>query len=195
MKQVKKGRRPFPKFDHGEPIRKLDTMPVLIVSILLAIMMLLNTRVPQHALMIDFAFPVVPSGGELGFPTDLLAIAADGQLYWNSRPVSDRELVQILTERRSDARPRGLKFLPDPHASYERSLRILSVVKSLGHAGAGFCFAELARHRRFGKGGSETPSTGGPPDFICDPQMDGRLYPQVSNMPALVSPPAIPPPA
>ena len=195
MRLVKKGRGPSASFDHGEPIRKLDTMPLLIVSILLALVMLLNTRVPQHALIIDFAFPKSQSGGELGFPTDLLTIAADGQVYWNSQPVSDSELVQILSGRHSEGRPRGLKFLPDPHASYDRSLQILSVVKSFGHAEAGFCFAELARHRRFGKEYGERPGASGPPDFICDPQTDSRFYPIPSNMPAIVSPPAIPPPA
>lgn len=195
MTIVGRSRGTFPKFDHGEPIRKLDTMPLLIASILLAIMMLLNTRVQQHVLIIDFAFPLAPGDAVLGFPTDLLVIGDDGALYWNSEPVSDGELVRILEERPLDATPRGLKFLPDPRASYDRTLKVLPLVKSLGHADAGFCFAGLACHRRFGKEDTARPTAGGPPDLVCEPQMDGRLYPRLSNMPAIVSPPAIPPPA
>ena len=195
MTIVMRSRGTFPKFDHGEPIRKLDTMPLLIVSILLAIVLLLNARVQQHVLIIDFPFPLAHGDGELGFPTDVLVIGEDGALYWNSEPVSDGELIRILEDRTLDGTPRGLNFLPDPRASYDRSLKVLSLVQSLGHADAGFCFAGLARHRRFGKEDTARPTAGGPPDLVCEPQMDGRLYPPVSNMPAIVSPPAIPPPA
>lgn len=180
-----------PVFDHGSPIYKPQIAPIAGVWLAIAALLASLYATPQHVVAIDLPYPSQqPYDTRLGLPIDLLRVDGNGGLSWNSQPIDMAELARILEARRQRPERVGLRFAPDPDASYKAALYALAVVKATGNAGAGFCFSNISAHRNFGKPGQASPQTA-EPEIPCDPWLDGRMDAPLPPMPVIVeSPPA-----
>ncbi|MEM8726989.1 MAG: biopolymer transporter ExbD, partial [Pseudomonadota bacterium] len=79
---------------------------------------------------------------------NVVAIDGSDQLYWNGARVSADDLrLQVAAASAMDTQPR-LRFAPEALASYDRSARVIALIREEG--AQGFSFSGLAAHRDFG---------------------------------------------
>ena len=151
-----------PKFDIGPPISRIDTRPMAIFFVVVFASVLTFWRTPVHSLnfdlpeLVDTIFdPQEPSLA--GVPQfNQISITANDRLLWNCKAVTDRELIDRLTESQQWAIEPVTVFYPEPNASYNMAARALRMVKASGIRK--FEFAGLAQHRNFGTDNSERAS-------------------------------------
>lgn len=146
-------RGPAPqRFDHGAPIRAIDTRPMLFVALFIAVLFLLAaSQTPTHALLIKLP---QPEAGLLanGYPPVVyrVEITAADQLRLNGELVSVDDLVARLSQA-SKLEPRPvLAFEPDGAASYDLAAHTLAVLQRAGLNDERFCIDGMEKHGEFG---------------------------------------------
>lgn len=143
-------RGPAPRrFDHGEPIRAIDTRPMLFVALFIAVVFLLAaSQTRQHALLVELPQPEAGLIGT-GLPPVLhrIRIAASGKVMFDGMWVDDAKLEKLL-ERVKSTEPRAvLAFEPDGSAQYERSAQTLAMIYRAGLVDDWFCIDGIEKHR------------------------------------------------
>lgn len=162
-------------YDHGQPLRRPDTLILLHVCILLVMLVLLSAPPNTHALVID-----LPPPPPLDLPrehfliTDTVEVTSDGTILLNGLAASEQALFDMLMAARSSGRRRGLIFAPHRDARYEDALRTLAVVHGARASGVGFCFGQIERYRSFGAVDRPAPLDEDPHGWSCDPASDWR---------------------
>lgn len=138
------------RFDHGEPIRWLNLVPLAGVLAIAAALVLSAHGIRPHALMVDLPKPY-PNGdiGPLTPDVNRLIILGDGKVLWNAQPVSDRELGVILDHSQQISPPLGLLFTPEADAPYARVLEVLGIIRTHGALDRCFRFSGIARYRHY----------------------------------------------
>lgn len=166
-------------FDHGQPLSRPDTLPLLFFCIFLVIFVLMTIAPRTHALLFDIPNPVEDNGEVLpGFLiTDRVGVTENGELTMNGLRVTQQQLLDMLVAARREGQVRGLVFAPHPKSRYNDALRALAIIKFAGAGDAGFCFGAIEQHRSFGKLGRDAPVAEHPPHLPCDPARDWRLSP------------------
>ena len=79
-----------------------------------------------------------------------LVLTASGRLEWNSVPVSEGQLAALLVNVHSTDPEPEVQFEPEANVSYERSARVLQIVKASRVTRFGFVGNE--KYRVFGRG-------------------------------------------
>ncbi|MBX7458855.1 biopolymer transporter ExbD [Qipengyuania sp. 1NDH17] len=140
--------------DDGSPMMEMNMTPLIDVLLVLLIMFIITIPVATHSVDIDLPTPPENPPDVIVEPIkNKLMITQDDQLLWNGNPISDGELVQLLQEStRMDPEPE-LQFEPEQLASYDRSVRVLEIIKASGVTKFGFVGNE--RYRSFGKAGMQ----------------------------------------
>ncbi|RJY09654.1 ExbD/TolR family protein [Aurantiacibacter aquimixticola] len=144
-----------------------------------------------HALEVD-----IPTTGPLSLPPEAWDLSddalvnvvvpkEDGTIQWNGETVSERELRKQLTGNLMLPVEPSLVFAPDPNASYELSLRVLSLVKRSG--ANKFCFGDLDDHRHFDSDSLRLMITRTPNDTSIVVEPIERVAP-LAETPACASP-------
>ena len=138
--------------DDGAPMMEMNMTPLIDVLLVLLIMFIITIPVATHSVDIDLPTPPDTPPDVIVEPIkNKLMITQDDQLLWNGNPISDGELVQLLQESlRMNPEPE-LQFEPEQLASYDRSVRVLEIIKASGVTKFGFVGNE--RYRSFGKAG------------------------------------------
>lgn len=140
------------RFDHGEPIAKIDTRPLAFVALFLAIVFLVPAAQQRvHALVVE-----LPSGQGLGPfasapPYMTVAIAEDGELTLDGTSVLLQDLSREIIDREISL-PIVL-VRAEPNTAYEIIALTLSKISEANVLPSNICFApdELIEHRRFDK--------------------------------------------
>ncbi len=141
-------------FDHGAPIAKIDTRPMVFVAFLLAVMMLVPaSQVRTHALLIDLPQPS-PTPFGWGWETSpppymLVEITEHGQAVLDGTPVPIEAIPKTIKSKQMEW-PIVL-FRPHPDAEYRASLLALDAILKAGVHRQDICFDRLADHRTFDK--------------------------------------------
>ncbi|WP_394269373.1 ExbD/TolR family protein [Qipengyuania sp.] len=136
--------------DDGSPMMEMNTTPLIDVMLVLLIMFIITIPVATHSIDID-----LPQPNPNPPPTDVepdknkLIITPDDQLLWNGDPIEDGDLVNLLQQSTQINPEPELQFQPDALASYERSARVLEIIKGSGVTKFGFVGNE--QYRTFGK--------------------------------------------
>lgn len=149
---MRRTRRLRTAFDHGEPIHRINTLPLLFFCTLVAMLALLwASRTPTHALLIDLPIPIPPeiSPGTV----HVVGTTALGRPTLDGMELTREQLrdrLQAIASAPAPA-PAGIVFEPADNALYEDALRTLALVKQTGLADARFCFGGTDRNRRFAK--------------------------------------------
>ena len=122
-----------------EPLGEINTTPLIDVMLVVLVMLIFTIPMATNSLEIE-----VPSG-EIGDPNpikNVLVVTASDRLLWNGSPVSDRQLGAVLLEvRQMDPEPE-VQFRPHAQARYERTAKVMQIVKA-------------SRITRFGFSGNE----------------------------------------
>ncbi len=137
----------------GEPMLDMNMTPLIDVLLVLLIMFIITIPIATHSVDID-----LPQGNPP--PIDIkidpvknkLVITAEDRLLWNAEELSPSQLVTTLQETTQMAIEPELQFEPDQLASYERSSKVLQIIKTSGVTKFGFVGNE--KYRVFGKEGS-----------------------------------------
>lgn len=145
---MRRTRRLRTAFDHGEPIHRINTLPLLLFCTLVAMLALLwASRTPTHALLIDLPIPPEISPGTV----HVVGTTALGRPTLDGMELTREQLRDRLQAIASAPAPAGIVFEPADNARYEDALRTLALVKETGLADARFCFGGTDRNRRFAK--------------------------------------------
>ncbi|MGE5952941.1 MAG: ExbD/TolR family protein [Qipengyuania vulgaris] len=140
--------------DDGSPMMEMNMTPLIDVLLVLLIMFIITIPVATHSVDIDLPTPPETPPDVIVEPIkNKLMITQSDQLLWNGNPISDGELVQLLQESTRMSPEPELQFEPEQFASYDRSIRILEIIKGSGVTKFGFVGNE--RYRSFGKAGMQ----------------------------------------
>ena len=132
----------------SEPLSEINTTPL--IDVLLVLLIVLVMAVPLATDSLEVELPGKPP--EIDLPNrvrNLLVIERDGGLKWNGQTVDDRELAAQLAMVWIMTPEPEVQFRPDADASYERSSRVLLLVKQSRISNFGFVGNE--RYRTFSR--------------------------------------------
>ena len=116
----------------GEPLRELNTTPLIDVMLVLLVMFILSVPVAVHDLPFDLPTPTPIIDLPIVLPENTLTISPTGQLAWNGNALSEAALVGVLTETAKRVPEPLVRFTPDGGAPYGSSARVLRLVKYSG---------------------------------------------------------------
>lgn len=121
----------------AEPMRDLNTTPLIDVMLVLLVMMILSIPVAANILPID-----LPNGSSssarINRDSNEVTITAADAIAWNGTGVSEAQLAGLLHHSLSLPVEPELKFHPDPQASYDASAHVLRTIKASGVTRLGF---------------------------------------------------------
>ena len=136
--------------DDGSPMMEMNTTPLIDVMLVLLIMFIITIPVATHSIDIDLPQPNPnPPPVDLEPDKNKLIITPTDELLWNGETIQDGDLVNLLQQSTLLNPEPELQFEPDALASYERSARVLEIIKASGVTKFGFVGNE--RYRTFGK--------------------------------------------
>ena len=138
------------RFDHGAPIAKIDTRPMVFVAFFLAMLMLVVANQGRtHALLIDLPQP--KPGGldwlESAPPYMRVTITERGTVFLDGIAIPVPSLADEI--RRKNFEWPIVLFQPDSNADYRTSLLVLNAIMDAGVDRGDICFGELELHRQF----------------------------------------------
>ena len=164
-------RSPAPRrFDHGQPIRGIDTRPMLFVALFIAVVFLLAaSQTPTHALLVDLRPPPANLPDEADPPIVLrIRVTPEDAILFNGVAVDSGQLEALLNHA-STLEPRALlAFEPDGNASYNLSVHTLALIQRAGLIDPWFCMDGMRQHKDFGK------SYGHPMPLLFSLQLERR---------------------
>ena len=134
----------------GRPMSEINTTPLIDVMLVLLIMIILTIPVSTHSLDYDLPRPDRDTTAPLDRVKNRLVLTASGRLEWNSVPVSEGQLAALLVNVHSTDPEPEVQFEPEANVSYERSARVLQIVKASRVTRFGFVGNE--KYRVFGRG-------------------------------------------
>lgn len=120
---------------NAEPIRMLNTTPIIDVMLVLLVMLMLSLPSPTHKVAVD-----LPGKGGPSTPSvsHRLSIALDGSYRWDGNGVAKAELRQRLGVLAKEANAPALLIETDEGAAFERFDETMAIVKRAGIERFGF---------------------------------------------------------
>ena len=132
------------------PMSEINTTPLIDVMLVLLIMIIMTIPVSTHSLDYDLPRPDRDTTAPLDRLKNRLVLTASGGLEWNGASVSEEQLVALLLNVRATDPEPEVQFEPEANVSYERSARVLQIVKASRVTRFGFVGNE--KYRVFGRG-------------------------------------------
>lgn len=127
------------------PLSDINTTPLIDVMLVLLVMVILTIPIPTNTLVYD-----LPNRGGVANPVkNSLVVTIDGRLLWNGGSVTETELAGSLARVRAMRPEPEVQFRPDAMASYDRTARVLRVVKASQITRFGF--ADNEQYRTFSR--------------------------------------------
>lgn len=140
--------------DDGAPMMDMNMTPLIDVLLVLLIMFIITIPVATHSVDIDLPQPNPnPPPVDVEPIKNKLVITAQDQLLWNGTPITDGDLVNLLTQSLNMNPEPELQYEPKSMASYDKSAKTLEIIKASGVTKFGFVGNE--RYRQFGKVGGQ----------------------------------------
>ena len=145
--------------DDGSPMMEMNTTPLIDVMLVLLIMFIITIPVATHSVDIDLPVPNPNPPEELIDPIkNKVVIGPDDTILWNGSGINEGELLRNLQLTMNIQPEPELQFEPEARASYDKSIRVLNIIKSSGVTKFGFVGNE--KYRSFGTGGPANPVGG-----------------------------------
>ena len=152
MKGKSKGRSKRRPFDHGEPISRIDTRPMVFVFFFVGLVFLLAAnQARQHVLSVGLPYAPTGEAQVEAHPYFTLSLSRDGQVALNDHPIDLKDLllsIQLLGLDRPIALLRA-----HPETSFNDIALALLALRKAGVDVQDICFepTELRTHRLFQK--------------------------------------------
>lgn len=126
----------------------MSLAPVAGVMLVVGAMVSLTLPAKTHALTFEFyGLDYFPENGH-GFEfVNRIILDQKGNLYWNTSPVTQAELVELLQGSQTLPVTPALIYAPHALAPYGDAVRVLAIIKETGTRS--FCVEGLERNRRF----------------------------------------------
>jgi len=142
-------RKKPPRFDHGPPISRIDTRPMVFVSLFIALIFLLKASEPHtHALVInlpDHSGP--PSETALIARQYRISVSSDDEITIDDPPAAFAELPIRLAAIQENTDPFTVTFEPDGMASYDTFVKVLREIHLAGLNDWNFRIDGTEQHR------------------------------------------------
>ena len=128
----------------SQPMSEINTTPLIDIMLVLLIMVIITIPISTHSLEYD-----LPHGGdgEADPVKNSLVVTSEGDLLWNGAGVTDSELASSLAQVRAMSPEPEVQFRPEANARYERTARVLQIVKA--SRVTRFGFADNDKYREF----------------------------------------------
>ncbi|MEP0189213.1 MAG: biopolymer transporter ExbD [Erythrobacter sp.] len=150
MRRWNKGRRvERERFDHGAPIAKIDTRPMVFVVMFVALVFLLLAAKPKlHAIEIGLPPPVPPpDAAYVSVPHITVEVFEDGQIIVNGRLVDFDSLAPAIAATNMEDPVVLARF--DAMADYKTVLQVIGKLQEAGISSWDICLDGLEEHRYF----------------------------------------------
>ncbi|MXO86130.1 biopolymer transporter ExbD [Altererythrobacter aurantiacus] len=145
--------------DDGSPMMEMNTTPLIDVMLVLLIMFIITIPVATNSVDIDLPVPNPnPPEQEIDPIQNKVVLTPDDQILWNGETVNEGELLRNLQLTLNIEPQPELQFEPEALASYDKSIRVLNIIKGSGVTAFGFVGNE--KYRSFGTGGPANPIGG-----------------------------------
>jgi biopolymer transport protein ExbD len=115
----------------------MNTTPLIDVMLVLLIMFIITVPIQSHQVKMDLPGTRPPVMAINPVRNDL-RLSASGQLSWNGKAMSDRELTATLGEIARYAEQPEVHFRPDSAARYQRVDEVLGIAARSGAERFGF---------------------------------------------------------
>ena len=139
----------FATVSAGKPLSELNMTPLIDVLLVLLVVFVMTVPSATHSLDFDLPGEVPPPPVPVHHVKNSLVLTQDGGLLWNGQPISDGQLASLLGQVHRLRPEPEVQFRPDANASYERSARVLRIVKASQVTRFGFAGNE--QYRVFGR--------------------------------------------
>lgn len=137
--------------DDGAPMMEMNMTPLIDVLLVLLIMFIITIPVATHAISIDLPSPVAnPDTPDVDPIKNKIVITQDDVILWNAETISEGELVNNLQQSLAFEVEPELQYEPEANASYEKSAKVLNIIKISGVSKFGFVGNE--KYRSFSAG-------------------------------------------
>ena len=124
--------------DDGQPMMEMNTTPLIDVMLVLLVMFIITIPIQTHAVKIDFPPPSITPPPPIKPTFNTVTINPDGTVYWNTTPVDNTTLLNLLVRSKNMPVEPELHFQPHPDARYEVVDRELAVIKKSDISKLGF---------------------------------------------------------
>jgi biopolymer transport protein ExbD len=137
---------PATAISSASPMSEINTTPLIDVMLVLLIMIIVTIPISTNTLEYD-----LPRDGQrtVDRVKNSLVVTAQGLLLWNGDSVTDSELAGSLAEVRAMRPEPEVQFQPEANASYDRTAKVLQIVKASRITRFGFIGNE--RYREFSR--------------------------------------------
>ena len=142
--------------DDGSPMMEMNTTPLIDVMLVLLIMFIITIPVATHSVNIDLPSPSpTPPNVPVHPLKNKVTISPTNDVQWDGNTVSDGQLLTLLRQTLAMKPEPELQFQPDQQASYDKSIRVLNIIKGSGVTKFGFVgnesFASFGKAAGLGK--------------------------------------------
>jgi biopolymer transport protein ExbD len=129
-----------------KPMSEINTTPLIDVMLVLLIMIIMTIPISTNSLEYD-----LPHGGDVHFDgvKNSLVVTTGGRVLWNGQGVTDAELAGALVRVRAMRPEPEVQFQPQANAGYDRTAKVLQIVKASRVTRFGFVGNE--KYREFGR--------------------------------------------
>ena len=135
--------------DDGSPMMEMNTTPLIDVMLVLLIMFIITIPVATHSVDIDLPIPSEQENlPEIDPIKNKIVLSPTDEILWNGEVISEGGLVANLNNSKNIVPEPELQFEPEALASYDKSLRVLDLIKVSGVTKFGFVGNE--KYRQFG---------------------------------------------
>ncbi|WP_432201652.1 ExbD/TolR family protein [Erythrobacter sp. W53] len=136
--------------DDGSPMMEMNMTPLIDVLLVLLIMFIITIPVATHSVDIDLPQPSeAPLDVVIEPDKNKLILTQQDVILWNGEAITEGQLVGLLQESMQITPEPELQFEPEALSSYEKSVKVLNIIKASGVTKFGFVGNE--RYRTFGK--------------------------------------------